>query len=335
MSATTTPRASRRRRRVLRTTAAVLVLAAAAVWAGNTSLWGPDPEGGPGVLAHRGLGQTFDVADTDADTCTAEIIHEPEHDYLENTLPSMRAAFDAGADVVELDVHMTADDRFAVFHDWEVDCRTDGTGTTRDHTLAELQRLDIGYGYTADGGRTFPFRGEGVGLMPSLDDVFDAFPDEELLLHVKSEDPAEGVLLADRLAELPAERRAAVTVYGGDAPIDALHARLPDLRVMSKGLMVDCLLRYEAVGWTGHVPDACAGLQLHIPEGYGPWLWGWPDRFTARMAEVDTRVVLVAGSGGASEGFDTPEAVDRVPTGFDGLIWTNTAQDTAAPIRAR
>ena len=29
----------------------------------------------------------------------------------------------------------------------------------RDKTLAELQALDIGYGYTADGGKTFPFRG--------------------------------------------------------------------------------------------------------------------------------------------------------------------------------
>ncbi|MFC3523032.1 glycerophosphodiester phosphodiesterase family protein [Streptomonospora nanhaiensis] len=49
----------------------------------------------------------------------------PEHPYLENTIAGMRAAFDAGADQVEFDVHRTADDRFAVFHDWEVDCRTE------------------------------------------------------------------------------------------------------------------------------------------------------------------------------------------------------------------
>ncbi|MEZ4555866.1 MAG: glycerophosphodiester phosphodiesterase family protein [Caldilineaceae bacterium] len=56
-----------------------------------------------------------------------------------------------GADVVEFDVHRTSDDQFAVFHDWTLDCRTDGTGVTRDQTLADLQTLDIGYGYTGDG----------------------------------------------------------------------------------------------------------------------------------------------------------------------------------------
>lgn len=40
----------------------------------------------------------------------------------------MQAAFDHGADVVEFDVHRTADDRFAVFHDWTIDCRTEYDG---------------------------------------------------------------------------------------------------------------------------------------------------------------------------------------------------------------
>jgi len=29
--------------------------------------------------------------------------------------------------------------------------------------------LDIGYGDTADGGKSWPFRGKGVGMMPSLE----------------------------------------------------------------------------------------------------------------------------------------------------------------------
>jgi glycerophosphoryl diester phosphodiesterase len=36
----------------------------------------------------------------------------------------MRAAFDLGADIVELDVHPTVDGSFVVFHDWTVECRT-------------------------------------------------------------------------------------------------------------------------------------------------------------------------------------------------------------------
>jgi glycerophosphoryl diester phosphodiesterase len=243
----------------------------------------------------------------------------------------MRAAFDAGADQVEFDVHRTADGQFAVFHDWTLDCRTDGTGTTRDHTMDELRKFDIGYGYTSDGGKTFPLRGRGVGLMPTLDEVLAAFPTQSLLIHVKSNDRTEGAALAERLSTENLER---LTVYGGDEPVAAVHERLPSLRVMSKRIMLECLGGYAVVGWTGMVPDACRHTQLHIPEGIAPWLWGFPERFAERMAEADARVVLVAGSGGFSEGFDTPESLDRIPAGFPGLVWTNRVE-TIGPLLRR
>ena len=118
--------------------------------------------------------------------------HRPaEHRFLENTLAAFSAAFAAGADIVEFDVHPTTDGAFVVFHDWTLDCRTDGHGGTREHSLAELKALDVGYGYTADGGKTFPFRGAGVGLMPTLDEVLAAFPGRRFLINVKSDDPSE------------------------------------------------------------------------------------------------------------------------------------------------
>ena len=57
----------------------------------------------------------------------------------------MRASFEAGADILEFDIHPTTDGRFAVFHDWTLECRTDGRGVTREHSMAALKRLDIGY----------------------------------------------------------------------------------------------------------------------------------------------------------------------------------------------
>lgn len=92
---------------------------------------------------------------------------------------------------MEFDVHPTKDGQFAVFHDWTLECRTDVEGVTRDHTMEELKQLDIGYGYTADGGKTYPFRGKGVGLMPTLDEVLVAFPKQSFLIHIKSDDPLE------------------------------------------------------------------------------------------------------------------------------------------------
>jgi glycerophosphoryl diester phosphodiesterase len=50
----------------------------------------------------------------------------PRHGYLENTIASMEAVFSLGADALELDAHPTTDGQFAIFHDWMVDCRTEG-----------------------------------------------------------------------------------------------------------------------------------------------------------------------------------------------------------------
>lgn len=297
----------------------------------NSPLFAKPRTGEPFLLAHRGLGQTFDLDGVTNDTCTATRIHPPDHPYLENTIAGMKAAFAAGADVVEFDVHPTTDGQFAVFHDWTLDCRTEGTGETREHSLAELKALDIGYGYSADGGKTYPFRGKGVGLMPSLDEVLETFPHQSFLIHIKSDDPAEGEQLAQRLSALSAEQRERLTVYGGDEPIAALHERLPDMRVMSRASMKSCLLPYFAIGWTGIVPEACAQTQLHIPENIAPWLWGWPDRFLNRMDRVDTRVILVGDGGDFSSGFDTPQDLERLPTDYNGGIWTNRI-DRIAPL---
>jgi glycerophosphoryl diester phosphodiesterase len=159
--------------------------------------------------------------------------------------------------------------------------------------------------------------------MPSLDDVFANFPTQNLLIHVKSNDPDEGVMLAKYLSQLSEERREKLTVYGGDEPIATLHQQLPDMRVMSMATLKSCLIPYIAVGWSGYVPAACNQTQLHIPDKIAPWLWGWPTRFMERMDKQDTRVILVAGSGDVSSGFDTLDDLKRVPEGFSGGIWTN------------
>jgi glycerophosphoryl diester phosphodiesterase len=293
------------------------------IYLNNTSFFVPKGEGNPLLLAHRGLGQTFPMAGITGETNTARIIYEPEHPYLENTIPAMEAAFQAGADIVELDVHPTKDGQFAVFHDWILDYRTDGQGVTREHTLAELKKLDVGYGYTADGGKTYPFRGKGVGLMPTLQEVLDYFPNRSFLIHIKSNDPKEGELMAGFLRALPAQRLARLTVYGGDKPVAVLKESLPQLRVMSKATLKRALLSYALLGWTGYIPPAIRGAQLHLPLKYARYLWGWPHRFLTRMKAVDTRVILVLGDGKWSEGFDRVEDLQQLPAHYTGGIWTN------------
>lgn len=310
------------------------LLIAALLFLNNTAALAPPMSGKPELLAHRGMAQTFHHEGLTKDTCTAERIYPPVHGYLENTIPSIRAAFDAGADVVEFDVQPTSDGRFAVFHDWTIDCRTEGKGVTREHTLAELQALDIGYGYTADGGKTFPFRGKGVGMMPSLDDVLAAFPDKRFLINIKGNDPAEGELLAKRLAALAPEQRQRLMAYGGALPIAALHTSLPELKVLSKATLKRCAIAYVGVGWSGYVPEACRNTLLLIPNNYAPFVWGWPNRFLDRMRSADT-AVFVAGDyskeDAGSSGIDDSAALAQLPARYDGGILTNRV-DLIAPL---
>ena len=313
--------------------AAAIVVVAGAIYLNNTNLLTAHREGKPVLLAHRGIAQRFDERELKNDTCTAARMLTPTHPYLENTIESMRAGFAAGADIIELDVHPTTDGEFAVFHDWTLDCRTDGHGVTREHSMAYLKKLDIGYGYTADGGTTFPFRGKGLGMMPTLGEVLTAFPQQRLLINVKSRDPSEGEKLAAILNGLSAERRAGITVYGGDEPIDMVRRRADDVRTISRSAIKNCLVRYIGYGWSGLVPDACSNAMVLVPVNVAPWLWGWPDRFLNRMKAANSEVFVLGPYRGGefSTGIDTPEQFARLPQNYSGGIWTNEIE-TITPL---
>ena len=321
--------------RILRKAAVVGVVIAAGIFVANTSLLGPAMTGKPVLLAHRGMAQTFPPEGIENDTCTASRINPPQHTYLENTIASMEAAFNAGASIVEFDVHPTTDGHFAVFHDWTVDCRTEGKGVTREKTLAELKALDVGYGYTADGGKTFPFRGQGVGLMPSLDEVLARFPDKRFLIHIKSKDANEGAKLAERLKSLPAEQLKGLIVYGSDVPIDVVREKLvgTGVKAMGRRSLMRCLGTYIGLGWSGYVPADCRNTMVLAPQNYTWLFWGWPNRFLDRMRSADSDVVLVGpySGGDFTTGIDTAAEVGTLPKGYDGGIWTNRI-DAVAPM---
>jgi glycerophosphoryl diester phosphodiesterase len=67
-------------------------------------------------------------------------------DQPENTLPAFESAISAGAEVVELDVRLSADGVAVVMHDPEVSRATDGQGFVHELTLQQLKRLDASKG---------------------------------------------------------------------------------------------------------------------------------------------------------------------------------------------
>ena len=320
-------------RRLFRIISVVLILLIAFIFLANTNLFVTRQPGKPILLAHRGMAQRFDTKDLHNDTCTAVRMLPPRHEYLENTINSMRAAFEAGADIVELDVHPTTDGQFAVFHDWTLDCRTEGKGVTREHSMTDMKRLDIGYGYTADGGKTYPFRGKGIGMMPTLDEVLTTFPERSFIINVKSNDREEGKKLGKVLGQLPPERRAKLIVYGGDEPVAEVQRLLPEIKTMSRISLKKCLTSYIGYGWTGIVPEACENMAVLAPSNIAPWLWG----FLNRMEAAGSTVFLLGPYGGGefSTGVDTPDDLARIPEGYSGGIWTNEIEEIAKQLRIR
>ena len=292
------------------------------VWLNSTSLF-MDQSGSYKLLAHRGLAQTFDISQVEWDTNTAEIIYEPEHKYLENTIESMDVAFSYGADVVELDIQRTKDGQLAVFHDYDLSMRTDGKGKISEYTMEELKQLDIGYGYTADHGKSYPFRGQGIGMLPELKEVLDRFSDKELLIHIKDDGLETAKILWTYLASMPQERLAQITVYGDEQGLAYLREKDSSIRVFSIKLLKRAFIKYELFGWTGYVPEEMNNMEIHIPLRWAKYIWGWPHKFIERMESVNTRVVIVEGNGKWSEGFDTIESLEKIPKGYRGYVWTN------------
>jgi glycerophosphoryl diester phosphodiesterase len=64
----------------------------------------------------------------------------------ENTLRAFERAIEMGATMLELDVHLSRDERVVVIHDADLARTTDGVGHVSDLSLAEIRRFDAGLG---------------------------------------------------------------------------------------------------------------------------------------------------------------------------------------------
>jgi glycerophosphoryl diester phosphodiesterase len=246
------------------------------------------------VIAHHGVHQTFPPGGVDNDTCTASLIRPVTHQFIENTIPSITEAFKDGAGIVEIDIHPTRDGHLVVFHDWRVDCRTNGHGVTHDLSLAELKKLDIGYGYTADGGKTYPLRGTGVGLMPSLEEVLTALPDQQFLVNQKDNSLQTTRLLGSLLNRLSPGQRSRIYYLGSAANFAELQRTVPDAKRLFAGPaeIKRCGKALLLSLGFGTLPEACMIHGIALPARY---LWlvpGWPNDFLSKTFAAGVPVYI-------------------------------------------
>lgn len=170
----------------------------------------------------------------------------------ENTLFAFAQARDRwGAHQIELDVHLSRDGVPMVSHDSDVDRLTNGKGPLRAFSAAALGKLDAAWGFTLDGGRTFPYRGQGIGIA-RLDEVLRTVP-IPAMIDVKEEDPAARDAVVKTIRAADASARVCI----GSAH-DEAAARLLDISPDMAHFFPEAAARafLVAVATGGPIPDA-------------------------------------------------------------------------------
>jgi glycerophosphoryl diester phosphodiesterase/membrane-associated phospholipid phosphatase len=189
-----------------------------------------------------------------------------------NTLEAFELALALGADTLEMDLQITADDEVVVIHDGTVDRTTDGTGAVRDLDLDEIRELDAGWYFEADG--EYPFRGQDVRI-PTLEEILERFPGTHLIVELKT-DGGEAVIqpVIDLLREHGRDDGTVTVASFSTDYLEPVREQLPDVPTnMPEGETTGFYLR-QLVGlhpwWTPpgelfHVPEVHDGRQVVTP----------------------------------------------------------------------
>jgi glycerophosphoryl diester phosphodiesterase len=214
---------------------ALVLICAAAAFAQGRNRW--IVEGAPLNIAHQG----------------------GEDEFPSNTMYAFRKALRGGADMLELDVGVTRDNRVVVLHDTTLDRTTNGGGTVASKTLRQIKRLDAAYWFAPRARdhyshdlprRAYRFRGIATGRaeppkgfraadfrVPTLEQVLKAFPRTPINVEIKGRTPDEAteeyVRNAAVLARLlrKTKRRNLIVASFQQAAVDRFHELVPRMDV--------------------------------------------------------------------------------------------------------
>jgi len=160
-----------------------------------------DPGGRTWVIAHRGFSG-----------------RAPE-----NTVAALREAIAIGADMAEIDVTLTADERVVVIHDETLQRTTNGHGNVAEHDFDEIRSLDAGSWFAPQ------FAGEKV---PTLGEALDTTMGRILLnVEIKSEAVDRGI--SDKVAAAIRERgmtKQVIVSSFSPTALEQMHAVAPEIR---------------------------------------------------------------------------------------------------------
>ncbi|WP_339490426.1 glycerophosphodiester phosphodiesterase [Pseudomonas sp. EL_65y_Pfl2_R95] len=166
--------------------------------------------------------------------------------WPENSLFAFQRASALGVDMLEMDIRLSSDGQLVVIHDETVDRTTDDEGPVANFTLAQLQQMDAGYNWSADGGQSYPYRDQGIGI-PSFESVLQAEPEIAKVIELKTADTALVDKLCESLNTYSQRERVIIASYY-ESSLQRLRERCPGVATSASPNSVRLFL---AMNWLG------------------------------------------------------------------------------------
>jgi glycerophosphoryl diester phosphodiesterase len=185
--------------------------------------------------------------------------------WPENTMYAFERAVQMGVDVLEIDIHATAEGELVIIHDPTVDRTTGGMGEVKSLGLVDVRGLDAGYRWSSDGGKSFPFRGQGIRV-PTLREAFAAFPDTRFNIDIKQDQPSVASSFCELIHNSRMEDRVMVASFKQEV-LDEFRSRCGGVATSASVADVQTFLAREtaaANAQSNHVPGV-----LQVPEYSG------------------------------------------------------------------
>ena len=185
----------------------------------------------------------------------------------ENTVEGSLLAYELGADCVENDIYLTADEQLAVMHDANTSRTTNGNLSMEGSTLAELKELTVNNPY--------PKKKEFAEVkIPSLQDYYDAFKgkDIQIFVEVKSTSKKTIDVLTDLTVSNSMEDQISVITFH-DSQINYMKTVFPE---MSAGYLCNSM----ASGQTGEAQARSVLSRVQkLSSTYNPSYSGHTDEY--------------------------------------------------------
>jgi glycerophosphoryl diester phosphodiesterase len=179
-----------------------------------------------------------------------------------NTLEAAVNALAVGSDILELDIHLTADKQLVVRHDPIIDTTTNGEGKIVDMTVAELQQYDVGF-HEID----YPdLQGPPGIVVPTLESLFRTMPNARFIIELKPEDVEATGYLCDLIYKYNLDEQVVVGSFHTSVlqTFRQQCAAIPTSLGQSEAMMLVLLSRIGL----GHLYRS-EGVSVQLPVSYG------------------------------------------------------------------